>query len=55
MKFFFAEIKPINRNLTKFKALCNIDPKVNFLPGWVINFFVRKVGSYMMSKMLKIA
>lgn len=55
MKFFYGEIKPIDRKHTLFKGLCNIDPKVNFLPNWVLNFFVRKVGSYMMNRLINLA
>jgi flagellar biosynthesis protein FliQ len=38
-----------------FKAVCNIDPKMKFIPKWVMNFFVRKIGSYMLGKMIKLA
>lgn len=55
MSFFYLEIKPLSRNSCELNAICNIDPNVNFLPGWVINFFIRKIGTYMMQKLLKLA
>ena len=51
----YCEMKPIARDKLMFKAICNVDPKVNFLPNWVLNFFVRKIGTYMMEKILKLA
>ncbi|KRX08843.1 hypothetical protein PPERSA_08947 [Pseudocohnilembus persalinus] len=55
MKFMYFQIKPIGRDKSVLNAICNVDPNVRFLPQWLINFFIRKIGSYLMNKILKIA
>lgn len=44
MDHFCFEITPINRNKFKLRSLMNIEPKVAYIPHFVINFFARKVN-----------
>jgi len=55
INYFFCEIKPLSHNRLIFKAICNIDPKIDFLPGWVLNFFIRKIGSFMLAKLIRLS
>jgi hypothetical protein len=41
----FAEMVPINEKKFKMLAIANINPKVKYLPNWVLNFFARKVNN----------
>ena len=48
IKYMACELIPINKNKFRFKMISNIDPNVNWLPNWAINFLVRKIGSIML-------
>ncbi len=43
MDHFCFEMKPISKNKFRLRSLLNIEPKVAFLPQFVLNFFTRKV------------
>ena len=55
IKYFFCELTPLTRDKVLFKAIVNVDPKVNFIPAWVLNFFIKKIGGYMLGKLIKLA
>jgi hypothetical protein len=33
----------------------NVDPKMPFIPAFMMNFFIRKVGSYLFGKIMELA
>jgi len=43
MDHFCFEVTPITRNKFKLRSLLNMEPKVPYVPQFVINFFARKV------------
>ena len=43
MDHFCFEVTPITQNKFKLRSLLNVDPKVAYIPQFVINFFGRKV------------
>lgn len=40
---FCFEITPITRDRFKLRSLLNMEPKVAYVPQFVLNFFTRKV------------
>ncbi|KAL4466538.1 hypothetical protein ABPG72_010589 [Tetrahymena utriculariae] len=57
LNFFACEIFPVPgfKNKVKITTISNVDPKVKFLPKWMINFFAKKFGTYLMEKIFKLA
>ncbi|EGR28771.1 protein kinase domain protein [Ichthyophthirius multifiliis] len=55
IKFFSCEIQPITNGIVKIKIISNINPKVNFIPKWMINFFCKQFGKYLIKKMISLA
>ena len=55
INYFFFEITPKSKDKLTLRAVLNVDPKMKFIPKWVMNFFVRKIGSYMLGKLIKLA
>ena len=43
MDHFCFEVTPITRTKFRLRALLNLEPKVSYVPQFVLNFFARKV------------
>ena len=53
MQYFGMELKKINENKTFVKIVSNGDPKLPWIfPNSIINFFIRKFGSTIFTKMI---
>eukprot|EP00828_Plagiopyla_frontata_P004866 TRINITY_DN11861_c0_g1_i1.p4 TRINITY_DN11861_c0_g1~~TRINITY_DN11861_c0_g1_i1.p4 ORF type:complete len:125 (-),score=29.69 TRINITY_DN11861_c0_g1_i1:870-1244(-) len=55
IKEFCFELKPINKNKTNFECVCTMDPQMPYIPDFIINFSIRKLGSYLFSEIIKCA
>eukprot|EP01016_Furgasonia_blochmanni_P032423 TRINITY_DN3344_c0_g1_i11.p1 TRINITY_DN3344_c0_g1~~TRINITY_DN3344_c0_g1_i11.p1 ORF type:complete len:494 (+),score=87.85 TRINITY_DN3344_c0_g1_i11:624-2105(+) len=55
MKYFGFELRALSPTRTAYRAICNVNPNVDFLPNGVLAFVMRKFSVVMFEKMIKIA
>ncbi len=53
LKFLVCEVRQLNEKTYHFRAFAHLDTKLSFLPGFVLSFFSKKIGSFLLDKLLK--
>lgn len=53
LKFLVVEIKMVKANMFEVKAFGHLDIKMSFIPEFVLNFFSKKIGTFLIEKLLK--
>ena len=46
------EITPQTRNKFKVRVISSCDPKIAYIPDFILNFCIRKGGSFLFDKMI---
>lgn len=55
IKIFGFEIKVIGKNKISMSGIINCDPKISFLPSWIINQIVKQFAKTLFNKLVTIA
>lgn len=54
VNFFSLEARVLGVDHFMFRSVCNIDPKMPYIPQQLIHFFVKHVAGYVYDRVLKI-
>lgn len=55
LKFMVCEVRMLNPKSYSLKVFAHIDTKVYFIPQFMMGFFSKKFGGYLINKLIKTA
>jgi len=55
MKYLGFEITPISYDRLKVRVVANVDPRMTFIPSWLLNWVVRKLAMGLFEKIITVA
>jgi uncharacterized protein (DUF2164 family) len=53
LKFLVCEVRMLSEKVYSFRAFAHLDTRLSFVPEFVLGFFSKKIGSWLIDKLLK--